>query len=145
MRKVVIFLLFAVIFWGGYFYFHNRDGLSRVIMDSRTYYVEVASTPEARERGLMNRDTIGRADGMIFVFDDSGIYPFWMKNTRFSLDIIWINNGRVVYIAESAKSLPEPPYPTYAPTEVANFVLELPGGTALRNGIHIGSEAEIVL
>ena len=30
--------------------------------------------------------------GMLFVFDQPGRYPFWMKNMKISLDIFWMND-----------------------------------------------------
>lgn len=143
MKKLIVLLVIASIGYGGYAYYKNREGLARVTIGNKSYDVEVATTFEARTQGLMNRDTIGVADGMLFVFEKPGIYPFWMKDVRFPLDIIWIMNDRVVYVVESAEPSPEPPYNTYTPTEVANFVLELPRSTVLRDGIQVGAEVEI--
>lgn len=143
MKKLIILLIIAGIGYGGYTYYKNREGLTLITIGNKSYDVEVVSTPEAREQGLMNRDTIGVADGMLFVFPKSDIYPFWMKEVRFPLDIIWINGKTVVYVVESAEPSSEPPYNTYTPTETANLVLELPRSTVLRDSIQVGSEVEI--
>jgi uncharacterized membrane protein (UPF0127 family) len=49
--------------------------------------VWVASTAEQRRQGLMNVDSIGDADGMVFVHNQPTSGAFWMKDTFFPLSI----------------------------------------------------------
>jgi uncharacterized membrane protein (UPF0127 family) len=39
---------------------------------------------------------------MLFVYGDAGARSFWMFEMRFCLDIIWIDDGRIVGAAEGA-------------------------------------------
>ena len=79
---------------------------SVVFPDGTRVRVEVADTEATRQRGLMFRDTLAPNEGMLFVFDASGFYPFWMKNTLIPLDILWLEaDGRVVSIAASVRAL----------------------------------------
>lgn len=144
MKKVVLILLFAAMVWGAYLYFGSKEKLRTITIGGEKYDVLLATTSEERSRGLMNRSTIG-ADGMLFVFPQSGAYTFWMKDVRFPLDIIWIEDDTVVHIVEQAKPSLTPPHQSYAPSKIANFVLELSGGTALRQGIQVGSKVQIEL
>ena len=41
-------------------------------------------------KGLSGRDNLADDEGMFFVFEKSDIYPFWMKDMKFAIDIIWI-------------------------------------------------------
>ena len=60
----------------------------------------VADTPEARQQGLSGRAGLGESEGMLFVFPKDGEYAFWMKDMRFSIDILWLSgNGTIVYMA----------------------------------------------
>ncbi len=58
--------------------------------------VEVAWRHETRSRGLMYRSYIPDDTGMLFVFRDAREQNFWMRNTRASLDIAYIDeNNRI--------------------------------------------------
>jgi len=64
--------------------------------------VQIADTEPRRVRGLMFQAQLPYDHGMLFVFDESGIYPLWMLNMQFSLDMIWFDeNGNVVHIEEN--------------------------------------------
>ena len=49
--------------------------------------VWVASTAEQRRQGLMNLNSMGNADGMVFVHDRPTSGAFWMKDTLLPLSI----------------------------------------------------------
>jgi hypothetical protein len=62
---------------------------------------EVADTPELRRRGLAGRQKLERGYGMLFVFPDSDVRSFWMKDTTIPLSIAFIKeDGRIVKIAQ---------------------------------------------
>jgi len=64
---------------------------------------EVASTPEERETGLMNRFSLQADHGMLFVFERSEPLSFWMKNTYIPLSIAFVDAaGRIVNIEDMA-------------------------------------------
>jgi hypothetical protein len=52
----------------------------------KCFSLEVARTPDERQYGLMNRESLDPDKGMLFVFEKEGVYPFWMKNTKIPLD-----------------------------------------------------------
>ncbi len=94
--------------------------------------LEIAADDASRARGYMGRETVGRREGMLFLFDRSERYPFWMKNCKVSLDIVWLDERlRVVDIAFDRPPCPEEgPCPEVSPILPARFVLEMAGGTA---------------
>jgi uncharacterized membrane protein (UPF0127 family) len=86
--------------------------------------IEVANTEEERITGLSGRTVLSRkADGLLFVFEKSNYYGIWMKDMKFPIDIIWIDETyEVVDIDENV--LPES-FPTvYKPTKPVLYVLE---------------------
>ncbi|HEY7991486.1 MAG TPA: DUF192 domain-containing protein [Stellaceae bacterium] len=103
---------------------------------SRRFSVELAVTPAQEEQGLMFRQRLAPDAGMLFVFGDTAVRTFWMKNTLIPLDMLFIApDGRIVDIHERAVPLSEDVIPSREP---ARAVLELNGGTAARLSIKIG-------
>ncbi len=102
-------------------------------------HLEVALSPEERAIGLMYRESLGEKNGMLFVFEEKGNHAIWMKNVRFPLDLLWLDDEmRVVYVYPDASPCRSDPCPIYIPPEDARYVLELPANFTLRHGIGIG-------
>lgn len=101
-----------------------------------TVHVEIADTPDAQSLGLMYRDRLDADRGMLFLFEHETEHPFWMKNTRISLDMIFIaSDGRIVGVHPNAT-----PY-SLAPIgvgEPSRAVLEVNAGFAATHGIAPG-------
>ncbi|HYC61297.1 MAG TPA: DUF192 domain-containing protein [Thermoanaerobaculia bacterium] len=112
----------------------------RVIFpDGFVVNVEIAADPETRAQGLMYRDHLGRGAGMLFFFPESGEYPFWMKNTRIPLDMIWIDaNHRVAHVKHEVPPCRIADCPSYAPNAIAQYILEVDGGVARQHGLKAG-------
>ncbi|MBI2908391.1 MAG: DUF192 domain-containing protein [Chloroflexi bacterium] len=105
--------------------------------------VEIAETPEATERGLSGRDPLAGNQGMLFIFQYSGVYPFWMKEMKFPLDFIWIAEGKVVDLTENVPLSPEGPLPLYRPRVPITWVLEVNAGFVAQHGIKIGDSVAL--
>ena len=76
---------------------------------------------------------------MLFVFEERKPHRFWMKDMQFPLDIIWLDNHRIVHINHSAKpasSVDEPEVMTS--TVPVNFVLEIATGRAAKLRLKTG-------
>ncbi|MEI7621190.1 MAG: DUF192 domain-containing protein, partial [Candidatus Moraniibacteriota bacterium] len=73
--------------------------------------------------------------GMLFVFDNPDKYAFWMKDMQFALDILWLKDGKVVFLEKNI-------LPTFkgtlTPTEDADQVLEINAGKVDELGIEVG-------
>lgn len=116
-------------------------GHAWVIFDADTVEAEVARTVEERAQGLMYRESLAKGTGMLFVFPDSQIRSFWMKNTFISLDIAYLDaTFRIVDI----KAM-EPESTTSLPSALpAMFALEVPLGWFEEMGISVGAQARLV-
>jgi len=103
---------------------------------SQSLNVEIANTEELRELGLGNRDAIGSADGMLFVFDTPGTYGFWMKDMKFDIDILWIDKDQKVIGFE--KNVSKNSYPqVFYPKKEVKYSLELKAGSIDEQGIKV--------
>ena len=58
--------------------------------------VEIASDYSSRERGLMFREKLEINQGILFIFPEPDIQTFWMKDTSFPLDVIFVNSIRQI-------------------------------------------------
>lgn len=103
---------------------------------SHAFTVEIATTPQQQQRGLMYRNFVPADRGMLFVWPQERPVSMWMKNTPASLDIFFINGkGVITHIAPHTV-----PYSTdiiSAPTPV-RYVLEVAAGTAQKKNIALG-------
>ncbi len=98
--------------------------------------LELATTPQTRAQGLMHRDSLTPNDGMLFIFPHSAPMAFWMKNTRISLDMLFINTqGKIMHIAAQTTPYSESPIDSHA---AVNQVIELAGGQAAAHHIQTG-------
>jgi len=80
------------------------------------FQVEMAITPEEKERGLMFRRELPEGQGMLFDFQFDQNVAFWMKNTYIPLDMLFIRaDGRILRIAENTEPLSERNIPSGGP------------------------------
>jgi uncharacterized membrane protein (UPF0127 family) len=98
-----------------------------------TIQAEVADTPLKRSVGLMYRDHLKKDHGMLFFFSQPQAWSFWMKNTKISLDLIWLDaKKRVTHIERKVPicTKTDDSCPQYRPnSDDAMYVLEIAGGT----------------
>ena len=98
-----------------------------------TLDVEIADTPQKRERGLMQRLSLPAGSGMLFLFKKNEPRSFWMKNTPMALDILFANaDSQIVHVAKHTTPYSTERVESGAP---AQFVVEVPAGYADRRGI----------
>ncbi len=99
--------------------------MGTIMVDDIALQVMIADTEPRRVRGLMFEDQLPYDQGMIFVFEKSGLYSLWMLNMQFSLDMIWFDqDGKVIHIE---KDVP----PCKSALEIAACQSIIPAGEAL--------------
>lgn len=110
-------------------------------------FVLVADNSEHQYKGLGDRDNLGKYNGMLFVFGKPKRAGVVMRDMRFPIDVVWLNNGEVVDIASNLQLEPgvsEENLRAYYPRMEANTFLELPAGWAVAHGLKIGDKLEVV-
>jgi uncharacterized membrane protein (UPF0127 family) len=102
----------------------------------QVFSVEMATTEQEKETGLMYRKELPDGKGMLFDFSPEQQVSMWMKNTYISLDMIFIRaDGRILRIAENTE--PESTR-IISSGGLAKGVLEVIAGTARKYGIAPG-------
>jgi uncharacterized membrane protein (UPF0127 family) len=110
-----------------------RDGDSTV-----RFQVEVRDSEAERAEGLMNRESLPRFSGMLFVYDRPQPVAFWMRNTLIPLDMLFFDGeGRLTTVKSGALPHDETPV---AGGDGIQYVLEINGGMAEELGIEPGAE-----
>jgi uncharacterized membrane protein (UPF0127 family) len=108
--------------------------------------VEVMVKDEDRAMGLMFRPSLARDRGMLFVFGSSDFHGIWMKNCRFPIDILWLDEERrIVHVAEAVPPCKADPCPVYNPLRRAAYVVELNAGQARREKAVVGASVGFTL
>jgi len=136
--------LLATIIVGIWVYVIFNQGETNCIQisDSECLQLERVSTPEALEKGLSGRESMLQNQGMLFTFPQADKHCIWMKDMRFSLDIIWADaDKKVVDLREnvSPQSYPEIFCPNQQP---ALYVIEVNAGVADKAYLSPGSQLQ---
>lgn len=104
--------------------------------------IEIAQTAEEKRLGLMGRTSLPEDSGMIFVYEESSLPTMWMKNMLIPLDILFIGEDGIIHHVEEAvppcEAESDDECPRYFSGKPSKWVLELPSGTATREGIEVG-------
>jgi uncharacterized membrane protein (UPF0127 family) len=102
----------------------------------QVFSIEMATTEQEKETGLMHRKEVPDGKGMLFDFSPPQEVSMWMKNTYVSLDMIFIRaDGRILRIAENTEPMSTR---IISSQGLAKGVLEVVAGTARKYGIEPG-------
>lgn len=106
----------------------------------QTLDIEIADTEYKTQTGLMYRSSMEDHQAMLFIFPDSQVRSFYMKNTQIPLDIIYINsNKEIVSFQKNARPFDERSLPSQFP---AQYVLEINAGLSDEWGLEAGDRIE---
>ena len=114
--------------------------------------LEVASTPQQIERGLMYRMSLPEDQGMVFLFHPPSGVKFWMAHCFINLDMLMIKDGKIVKIFENVPPCKEhdlsrcATYPAASePAIEVSEVVEVIGGYSKRHNVHEGDSVKFLL
>ena len=148
LRKT-IFISINVSFWIVQLFTFKQSFAEEIVYSHATIttskgeeiLVEIADTLKKRSLGLGNRDYLKSGWGMLFVFEKRESHRFWMKDMQFPLDIIWLDNHRIVHIIPNAKPANSVDKPEVMTSPVpTNFVLEIAAGRSAILGLKTGQQ-----
>lgn len=73
-----------------------RPRMATIKVGPHPLRVEVVATDADRARGLMHRESLGRDDGMLFIFDEPAYHTMWMKDTLIPLSVAFVDAGGTI-------------------------------------------------
>jgi len=147
MRNIIIIYIVLIIAVVGLFYFQRNNlpffgkSTPNAQIDGKTYNLILAKTEQEQVTGLSGRASLDKNTGMLFIFATAEYQRFWMIKMRFPIDIIYIDNNKIVDI------VPDAPVPTtndptklpiYTSKAPANYVLEINASQASDNKFKVG-------
>lgn len=126
----VLLVVIGVIAW------QRNTACSIYLPVSGCTHLEIADTPKAQAKGLGGRDSLASSQGMLFVYDRPQLVCFWMKDTKFNLDMIWFDEYR--NITKIKQDVSPETYPESYCMPNTKYVIELPAGAAKQNQLSVG-------
>jgi uncharacterized membrane protein (UPF0127 family) len=107
---------------------------------------EVMVEDADRAMGLMFRPSLPRDHAMLFIFEVADFHGIWMKNCKFPIDIVWLDDARkVVHVAEGVPPCAKDPCPVYQPMQRASFVVEMNAAQAKQEKVVKGATLDFTL
>ena len=153
MKKILLALFVLLILVGGVYYTQNYMKGGQVLsvfkktaivtIDNQSFNVAIAGSEKEREIGLSETKSLDQNQGMLFLFNNPGYYSFWMKNMKFPIDIIFINNDQIVTVRDNAQIIKAQENPIfYTPTQSSDKVLEIQAGLSEKYNFKIGDKVK---
>jgi len=107
---------------------------------------EVMIKDPERQMGLMFRPSLARDHAMLFIFETVDFHGIWMKNCKFPIDIVWLDEQRkVVHVAEKVPPCKADPCPVYEPMQRAAYVVEMNAEQARQEKVVLGATLDFTL
>lgn len=111
---------------------------STVSINGSKIEVTVADSDDERVRGLSGTPQLEDGTGMLFIFDESSYHGIWMKDMKYPIDIIWLDEDRKIVHLEEFATPESYPERTFTPQVPAKYVLEMPVGSIKSYGMNNG-------
>jgi uncharacterized membrane protein (UPF0127 family) len=111
-------------------------------ISSTSVKVSIARTATERIQGLSNTPYLPESVVKFFIFDGTGFHSIWMKDMKYSIDIIWVDKKKTIVHIE--KNVSPDSYPESFTTEVPSlYVIETAAGFVDKNEIKLGDTVTI--
>ncbi len=109
---------------------------TKVVVGDKEFLTELVIKDRDLAIGLSKYKNLGVGKGMLFEFNPPRQPNFWMKDMKFDIDIIWINNDKVVGVSQGFDETPFAIIP--APATVTHVLEVRPN-----SGIKVGDAVKI--
>ncbi len=138
---LLVFLIGGIL---GFFLGETRTSGTVLCPDGFFISVLIADEPREQVQGLSGVQALKENEGMLFLYKNVGSPTHWMKDMLIPIDMLWLLDGEVVFIAG------EVPIPSegeemirYSPSALANQVLEVSAGFVQKHSISVGDHLDV--
>jgi uncharacterized protein len=119
----------------------QKYSTKNIIIGNKKLKAIIADTATKRMIGLMYRKSMANSECMLFIFDNEGRTPIWMRSMQFAIDVIWLDvQKKVVGIETNLKPATGFDFRTYGPNKNSKYIIELNNGFVAKNKIKITSK-----
>jgi uncharacterized membrane protein (UPF0127 family) len=134
MKKNKFFFLYFFLFLSvlSFFYFLEKNerhssiqtlSQKSICIEDKKINIFIADTEKTRKKGLSHSSFLNKNEGMLFLFEEEGYHGMWMKDMKYSLDILWLDSNFTIVGVE--KNVSPDTFPLiFYPQNPALFVLE---------------------
>ena len=118
----------------------SLKNINLIEIEDKEFYINVVESEEEKTIGLSDKKSLPKNEGMLFIIkddekDNKGLIWFTMEDTKFPLDIIFINED--LEVTQISKGEPMSKEPIYG---MGDYVLEL----NIDSGVKVGDDVEFV-
>jgi len=149
-KRIFFLVLMSLLLISGALLF-NSPGQTQVINvkfpSGALLQSEVADTPEKLLFGLAFRPVLPEDEAMLYIFGESGPHRVWTKEFQFSVDIIWVDESKiVVHLEKGVPPCSDIPCTWYGPPpNDARYILETNAGFIAREKVAVGNQLKFTL
>lgn len=144
MKKLLLLGLIPVFIAGCQGKSWQDSDRAEVLLGNQKIILEVATSPTKREAGLSGRKELSEIEGMLFVFETKDYHSFWMKETFFPLDIVWLDGETIVDLKTmEVEKDPSNPQNIYRPGTKADKAIEFKKGIIEKFNLKKGEKLKI--
>ena len=131
LSLLILFIAFSV-------FVRNSIKFKYAELGRTSISIDVVNTEALRAKGLSGTTKLPIGHGMLFDFKHDGVWPMWMKDMNYPLDMVWITKeGKVVHIVNE---LHPSDYPTVHENSIpCRYVLEVNAGVLSSLNVVVGS------
>ncbi len=134
-RKLVLIAIILALL--AVFRIYNSNTLTKLYTPQKNYKVILSDTPSKRVRGLSGMAELPKNTVMLFKMDKPEYTGIWMKDMKFPIDIVFLDESYTV-VSYVDNVSPES-YPTvFYPEKLSLYVIEMDAGDRLKSGLDKG-------
>jgi len=142
INKIFVLLLFALIVVSLLIVYGSFTDVSEmtaceIYFGNSIIAVDLAKTSSELRKGFGGRENLLSDRGMLFIFGESDRHGIWMKNMKFAIDIIWLNDE--FGVVDLRKNITPETFPeVFRPERDAKYVLEVASGVSDVLNVSVG-------